>query len=92
MPNQHRAIFLLLTQWLEVCSQNFIAHTQFRKELNEFLNRVKNLGDLYLEKVNKIKKNAKLDDLEVYEIDEIDEDSEINEEYIMVSIFLKIKI
>ena len=34
MPNQHRAIFLLIIQWIEVCSQDFIVHAHFRKELN----------------------------------------------------------
>lgn len=85
MPNPHRAIFLLLSQWLEVCAQDFVEHAHFRKELNEFLNRVKNLGELYLEKVNKIKKSAKLDVLELYETDDINEDGEVNEEYTMVS-------
>lgn len=88
MPNQHRAIFLLLTQWISICSQDFKTHTYFRKELNEFLNRARGLGELYLEKVNKIKIEANLEELEVYEaVDEINEDTEANDEYTMVSSF-----
>ena len=88
MPNQHKAIFVLLIQWIGVCSQDFIVHDYFRKELNEFLNRAKNLGELYLEKVNKIKKSVNLEELDNYEVaDEMNEDNDVNDEYTMVNIF-----
>lgn len=90
MPIQHKAIFILLIQWISVSSQDFISHAHFRKELIEFLNRAKNLGELYLEKVNEIKKSANLEKFENYEVaDDINENNDVNKEYTMVSIFFK---
>lgn len=55
MPTAHKAIFLLLYQWHQISSLDFESHAQFRKELNDFLNKASQLGDPYLEKVGLLK-------------------------------------